>query len=343
MKAAEVPQTPATLSAVSSAVCGSHVLVTGGTGSFGRHVAAQLTARGARRVSIFSRDEKKQHDMRRLHPGFRYVLGDVRDADAVEDAMVDVDIVFHAAALKQVPNCEAWPMEAVATNVLGSNNVFRAAHRARVRAVVALSTDKAVKPVNAMGMTKALMEKLVGQFSSLPGETRFSCVRYGNVLGSRGSVLPLFRAQIERGEPITLTVPHMTRFLLTLDQAVGLVFHAMEHARTGDVLVHKAPACRVDLLADAAQRVFGGGRTARREVVGMRIGEKVHEVLINEYEMLRAEERDGFFVIAREASCPLPTTSTSYPEYTSETARQITELDELAALVEGAALGMEAN
>jgi len=322
---------------------GSNVLVTGGTGSFGHRVAAELQTRGARSVTIFSRDEKKQYEMRLEYPHFRYFLGDVRDASTVENAMDDIDIVFHAAALKQVPSCEAWPMEAVAANVLGSNNVFRAARRAGVASVVALSTDKAVKPVNAMGMSKALMEKLVGQYAALGGDTMFSCVRYGNVLGSRGSVVPVFRAQIDRGGPVTLTVPQMTRFLLTLDEAVGLVFHAMERARGGEVFIRKAPACRMDLLADAVVALWATGRPIERKRIGMRIGEKIHEVLINEYEMVRARDSGDFFVIPPPAAGEPADDSASdaFPEYTSASTPQIENVDTLVGLLRRAENALE--
>lgn len=317
---------------------GSHILITGGTGSFGHRVAARVRALRPRLVTIFSRDEKKQYEMRFEFPELRYVVGDVRDGNSITDAMRDVDFVFHAAALKQVPSSESWPLQAVLTNVIGSDNVFRAAKASGVRAVIALSTDKAVKPVNAMGMTKGLMEKLVGQYGAERDEkgTVFAVVRYGNVLGSRGSVVPVFRQQIEAGGPVTLTVPQMTRFLLTLDDAVGLVFHAMEHARGGEIFIRKAPACRIDLLADAMIHRYGGGRPILTRVVGVRPGEKIHEVLVNEYEMLRARDEGDYFVIPAFSGSEFTQASggSSIEEYTSASTRQIDSPQELEALLE---------
>ena len=272
---------------------GSNVLVTGGTGSFGHRVAMRLRGSGVRSISIFSRDEKKQYEMRLEHPDFHYILGDTRDADSVESAMSGIDIVFHAAALKQVPNCEAWPMQAVATNVLGSNNVFRAARRAGVKAVVALSTDKAVKPVNAMGMTKALMEKVVGQFGVQGGDTVFSCVRYGNVLASRGSVIPLFHEQILNGGPVTITTEDMTRFLLPLDRGVDTIFAAIEGGKPGETWVPLVPAARI---VDVARALIGG-RNVPVKVTGIRPGEKVHEILFSDEEAVRTTRRGEYYAI----------------------------------------------
>ena len=206
---------------------GSVILVTGGTGSFGNRVARHLLKSKPAQIRIYSRDEKKQWEMKRAFPQFRYIVGDVRDADRLSEAMRGVDYVFHAAALKQVPSCETYPFEAVKTNVLGSQNACDAAKYNGVKCLVALSTDKAVKPVNAMGISKAMLEKIVCSQNEFDNRTVFCCVRYGNVMGSRGSVIPLFRDQIRKGEPLTLTVPTMTRFLLTLDQSVNLVLHAM--------------------------------------------------------------------------------------------------------------------
>lgn len=315
---------------------GSHVLITGGTGSFGHRVAVRLLEHSPSQITIFSRDEKKQHEMARRYPDFRYVLGDVRDYDSVHDALHRVDIVFHAAALKQVPHCEMWPMQAVATNVLGSTNLCRASIARGVRSVVALSTDKAVEPVNAMGMTKALMEKVVTHYGSLQSDTNFSCVRYGNVMGSRGSVIPVFRQQIRSGGPLTLTVPHMTRFLLTLDEAVGLVFYAMENATGGEVFVRKAPACTVEMLAEAMIQRYAGGKRIPTVVVGMRVGEKIHEVLLNEYEMLRAVDREEYFVVppAQDGhQVEFSPGEGNFSEYTSANTRQITEVEEILRLL----------
>lgn len=314
---------------------GRHVLVTGGTGSFGRRFATALDRISPGSISIFSRDEKKQYEMQLEYPHFRYILGDVRDADTIERAMRSVDYVFHAAALKQVPSCEVWPMEAVRTNIIGSSNVFSAAVKAGVQGVVALSTDKAVKPVNAMGMTKALMEKLVAQFHLQGHGTVFSTVRYGNVLGSRGSVVPVFRVQIEKGGPITLTDPAMTRFLLTLDEAVDLVFFALERSSGGEVFVRKAPACTVERLAQAVTQIYGGGKAIGVRKIGTRVGEKVHEVLVSEAEVGRAREEATYFVIPPERSSEgmAAGQGTMAAEYTSENTRRIEDLEELTALL----------
>ncbi|HLL55913.1 MAG TPA: polysaccharide biosynthesis protein, partial [Myxococcaceae bacterium] len=224
---------------------GSTILITGGTGSFGNRVARHLLQQGPKQIRIYSRDEKKQWEMQRAFPDFRFLIGDVRDPSRLAQAMRGVDYVFHAAALKQVPSCEMYPWEAVKTNTVGSQNVCEVAAAAGVRTVVALSTDKAVKPVNAMGMSKAMMEKIVCSQNQFEGDTVFCCVRYGNVMGSRGSVIPLFRQLIEEKKPLRITVPHMTRFLLTLDESVDLVVHAMSSARGGEIFVRKAVACTV--------------------------------------------------------------------------------------------------
>lgn len=321
---------------------GAHILITGGTGSFGHKVAQRLLDRHPREITIFSRDEKKQVDMMREFPMLRYALGDVRDYERLLEVMKGVDVVFHAAALKQVPNCEIWPVEALKTNALGAYNLSRAAVERGVRSVVALSTDKAVKPVNAMGMTKALMEKVVGQFGRENSGTVFSCVRYGNVMGSRGSIVPLYLAMISRGEPLPVTVPEMTRFMLTLDEAVSLVFHAMENASGGEVFVRKAPACTVDLLARVMINKYGGGRTIQTKVIGMRVGEKMHEVLVNEYEMLRAIERGEFYVILPQREGDDPSRATDgRGEYCSNTTRQIVDAEELGALLDRVIPDME--
>lgn len=312
------------------------VLVTGGTGSFGNRVAEHLMKQGAREVRIFSRDEKKQWEMRRSFPDYRYIVGDVRDLERVRQAVRGVDYVFHAAALKQVPSCEDYPVEAMKTNALGSYNVALAATEAGVRRVIALSTDKAVKPVNAMGISKAMMEKIVCSQNLFGGTTIFACVRYGNVMGSRGSVIPLFREQLERGVPLTLTVPHMTRFLMTLDQSVDLVFHAMTRAEGGEIFVRKAPACTVLALAHAMrERYSKRGAEHPVEVVGIRPGEKIHEVLVSEYEATRATETDTYFTICPEYR--LPAASLKWEpgiEYTSENTRRLETADAIGALLD---------
>jgi UDP-glucose 4-epimerase len=279
---------------------GKTVLVTGGTGSFGNFVVRRLLDLGAAEVRVFSRDEKKQHDMRVFYRDRRelsFVIGDVRDADNLDEAMEGVNAVFHAAALKQVPTCEYHPMEAIRTNVIGAGNLVEAALRHRVESFVMISTDKAVKPVNVMGMTKALQERLVikANRSRRNRGGRFACVRYGNVLRSRGSVVPLFRRQLRLGEPLTITDERMTRFLLTLNDAIDLVLHAAQHAQGGEIYVRKAPAARI---VDIAAAVSGAaGRKLDYRVIGMLPGEKLSEILVSEEELLRVEDLGEYFGI----------------------------------------------
>ena len=278
---------------------GGRVLVTGGTGSFGRAVTRRLLARGVEEVRILSRDEAKQDALRHEldDPRVRFYVGDVRDLDSVRRASRRVDRVFHAAALKQVPSCEFFPLEAVRTNVLGSENVVRAAEEAQVASLVCLSTDKAVHPVNAMGMSKALMEKVARShgLNDPDAATTVSCVRYGNVMYSRGSVIPLFVRQLRAGQQLTVTNPHMTRFLMSLPDSVDLVEHAFLHARQGDLFVRKAVACTVGDLATAVQELFGVDRPLR--VIGSRHAEKVSEALASRDELARAEEHGDYFRI----------------------------------------------
>jgi UDP-N-acetylglucosamine 4,6-dehydratase/5-epimerase len=311
------------------------ILITGGTGSFGNRVASHLASLNPRRIIIYSRDEKKQWEMHQRFPDFDYVIGDVRDPGRLREAMRGVDLVFHAAALKQVPSCEAYPYEAFQTNTVGSHNVCEAALRAGVRTLVALSTDKAVKPVNAMGMSKAMMEKIVCAKNRTALETRFCCVRYGNVMGSRGSVIPLFRKQIEAGGPLTLTVGHMTRFLMTLDESVDLVVHAMTHATGGEIFVRKAPAATVSDLARALIVKYGGGVEVPVRTLGIRPGEKVDEVLVNEYEIQRAQETETYFTIYPEYR--VPAVATRYAvgyEYTSANTTRMSDPSEIGALLD---------
>jgi UDP-glucose 4-epimerase len=282
---------------------GMKVLITGGTGSFGSTMVTRLLSQKVAEVRIFSRDETKQDDMRRRlgDPRGRFYLGDVRDYASVADAMRGVDLVFHAAALKQVPSCEFFPAQAVRTNVIGSANVIEAASSAGVRSVVCLSTDKAVYPVNTMGMTKALMEKTAQAFvRNNPGSsTTVSIVRYGNVLCSRGSVVPLFAEQIKAGRPMTITEPKMTRFLLSLAESVGLVEHAFNNAVSGDLFVRKAPACTVQDLAVGVAGVFGV--EPQMAVIGTRHGEKLYETLLSREEMAHAEDRGEYFRVPLDA------------------------------------------
>lgn len=279
------------------------VLVTGGTGSFGHTVATKLLDRGAGEVRIFSRDEAKQDLMRHEipDPRLRFYVGDVRDAKSVERAVRGVDYVFHAAALKQVPSCEFFPMEAVKTNVNGSENVILAAADAGVSSVVCLSTDKAVYPVNAMGMSKALMEKVARSFglNNRDATTTVSCVRYGNVMYSRGSVIPLFVRQLKAGKPLTLTNPDMTRFMMSLAASVDLVDYAFANARQGDLFIRKAPSCTIGDLAQAVANLFQIDTPV--EVIGTRHAEKVSEALASAEELARAEDLGDYFRIPADA------------------------------------------
>jgi UDP-N-acetylglucosamine 4,6-dehydratase/5-epimerase len=315
---------------------GATILITGGTGSFGNRVGAHLLKFRPAEIRIYSRDEKKQWEMQRAFPQLRYIIGDVRDADRLNEAMRGVDYVFHAAALKQVPSCEDYPFEAVKTNVLGSQNACNAAKANGVKTFVALSTDKAVKPVNAMGISKAMMEKIVCSQNQMGGKTVFCCVRYGNVMGSRGSVIPLFQKQIENGEPLTLTVPHMTRFLLTLDQSVGLVLHAMTHARGGEIFVRKAPACTVQSLAEAMRLKYSSRKAGHPiKVTGIRPGEKIHEILVNEYEIQRSVESKEHYRIEPEYRLPgHPVHKPLGEEYTSANTQQLSRPEEIGKLLD---------
>ncbi|MCS7469422.1 SDR family NAD(P)-dependent oxidoreductase [Stieleria sp. ICT_E10.1] len=277
----------------------SRVLITGGTGSFGKTMVKHLLSQGYGEIRIFSRDEWKQEEMRVAmnEPRLKFYVGDVRDEHSVTRAMNNVDLVFHAAALKQVPSCEFFPMQAVQTNVMGSYNVVDAAVRCGVKCIVALGTDKAVYPINAMGMTKALMEKTVQSFAR-NGEdhnTRVCSVRYGNVMYSRGSVIPLFVGQIKSGKPVTITDPQMTRFLLPLSESVRLVEFAFNHAESGDVFIKKAPASTVQDLATALFELFE--QKPNIKVIGIRHGEKIHETLATQAEIARSEDMGDFLRI----------------------------------------------
>ncbi|MFA7621362.1 MAG: polysaccharide biosynthesis protein [Aminobacteriaceae bacterium] len=275
------------------------ILITGGTGSFGNEVMKKFLGCDAREIRVFSRDEKKQDDMRRAHHcgNLRFYVGDVRDLSSVQDAMHGVDFVFHAAALKQVPSCEFFPLEAVKTNILGTENVLNAAILAGVSKVICLSTDKAAYPINAMGMSKALMEKVfIAKSRSTPPDGTLLCgTRYGNVMASRGSVIPLFVEQIKAGQPLTVTNPEMTRFMMTLEEAVELVLYAFENGRPGDILVQKSPACTIGDLAVALKELFA----ARNEIryIGTRHGEKLYETLLTGEEGARAEDMGEYFRI----------------------------------------------
>lgn len=294
---------------ITEAFAGKTLVITGGTGSFGSTVLKHFLATDIGEIRILSRDEKKQdwmrHALQARHPEHagkvRFYVGDVRSVDSVRDAMHGADYVFHAAALKEVPSCEFFPMEAVRTNVVGTDNVITAAVESSVERVVFLSTDKAAYPVNAMGMTKAVGEKVVAaraQGAYERGGTTLCCTRYGNVMCSRGSVIPLFIDQIKRGAPITVTDPAMTRFLMNLDEAVGLVAFAFEHAEPGDLFVQKADASTIGDLARGVMRVFGETET---RVIGSRHGEKLYETLVTREEMLRAQDMGGYYRILPDA------------------------------------------
>jgi len=318
----------------------SNILITGGTGSFGNRVAIRMSNYNPASVTIFSRDEKKQHDMKKIYPDFNYVIGDVRDLDSVKDSMYGIDIVFSAAALKQVPSCELFPEEALKTNTIGTANVCKAAVENNVKCVISLSTDKAVKPINAMGMSKALMEKIVCNYGRRYKNrgTIFSCVRYGNVMGSRGSVIPLFRDQIQKNDCVTITVPEMTRFMMTLDDAVDLVIYAIKNSIGGEIFVKKASACRMDFLAKCMIEKYGNiNNNSNIKTIGIRAGEKLHETLISEYEMLFAKEMKDYYVIENginESIIDSKTIENKYIEYTSLNTNQIVNYSELSELMD---------
>ena len=278
------------------------LLITGGTGSFGNAVLNRFLKTDIGEIRIFSRDEKKQDDMRHEFPAkmpevaekIKFYIGDVRDIQSVKNAMHGVDYIFHAAALKQVPSCEFFPIEAVKTNVLGTENVLTAAIDEGVKTVICLSTDKAAYPVNAMGTSKAMMEKVIVAKSRTTQTTKICCTRYGNVMCSRGSVIPLWIEQIKNKQPITLTEPSMTRFIMSLDEAVDLVLFAFEHGTSGDILVQKAPACTIQTQAEAVCDLFGGKKEDIK-VIGIRHGEKMYETLLTNEECAHAIDMDKFY------------------------------------------------
>ena len=275
------------------------LMITGGTGSFGNTILKRFLSTDVKEIRIFSRDEKKQEEMRIAlnHPKLKFYIGDVRDYNSIYEAMNGVDYVFHAAALKQVPSCEFYPLEAVRTNILGSENLMNAAIARGVKRVVMLSTDKAVYPINAMGISKAMMEKLmvVKARSQDDCETVICATRYGNVMASRGSVIPLFVEQLKSGKPITITDPNMTRFLMSLEDSVDLVLHAFEQGKQGDIFVQKAPASTINDLADALKDLFEKDNPVR--IIGTRHGEKLYESLISREEMARAEDMGSYYRI----------------------------------------------
>jgi UDP-glucose 4-epimerase len=300
------------------------LMITGGTGSFGNTVLKRFLSTEVREIRIFSRDEKKQEEMRIAlsNDKLKFYIGDVRDYDSVFQAMKGVDYVFHAAALKQVPSCEFYPMEAVRTNVMGTENVMNAATANGVKRLVVLSTDKAVYPINAMGISKAMAEKLMVAKARMQreGETVFCATRYGNVMASRGSVIPLFVSQLKEGKPLTLTDPNMTRFLMSLEDSVDLVLYAYEHGQQGDIFVQKAPASTVADLAQALTEIFAKGNEIR--IIGTRHGEKLYESLISREEMAHAHDMGGYYRI------PADNRDLNYAKYFSVGEEKISHLDD---------------
>ena len=302
------------------------MLITGGTGSFGNAVLKRFLSTDIKEIRIFSRDEKKQDDMRHeyqikfpdLAHKIKFYIGDVRSLESCRSSMSGVNYIFHAAALKQVPSCEFFPMEAVRTNVVGTENVLTAAIEAEVECVICLSTDKAAYPINAMGITKAIEEKVAVAKSRNSGKTKICCTRYGNVMCSRGSVIPLWIDQIRNGNPITLTEPNMTRFIMSLDEAIDLVLFAFEHGANGDILVQKAPACTIQTQAEAVCELFGGKKEDLK-VIGIRHGEKMYETLLTNEECAKAEDLGNFYRV------PADNRTLNYDKYFTEgSAKRVT-------------------
>ena len=278
------------------------LLISGGTGSFGGAILRRLLTSNIKEIRIFSRDELKQDDMRKFYNNdkLKFYIGDVRDESSVDDAMRGVDYVFHAAALKQVPSCEFYPMQAVKTNVIGTENLLNSAIAAGVKKVIALSTDKAVYPINAMGISKAMMERVIVAKGRNIKDTMIACTRYGNVMASRGSVIPLFIDQVRSGKPITITDPSMTRFMMSLDDAVDLVLFAFENGKSGDIFVQKAPAATVELLARTIRKILGVPDHEAR-TIGTRHGEKLYETLLTKEEMVKAIDMKKYYRIPADA------------------------------------------
>ncbi len=300
----------------------SKLLITGGTGSFGKAVLNRFIKSDFDEIRIFSRDEKKQDDLRKKINNIKvkFYIGDVRDYRSVENVVRGVDFIFHAAALKQVPSCEFFPIEAVKTNVLGTENVLEAAINNKVKKVIILSTDKAVYPINAMGLTKAIMEKvMIAKSRNLTeNETLLCGTRYGNVMASRGSVIPLFIEQIKKGKPITITNPKMTRFMMNLNEAVDLVLYAFENGKQGDIFVQKAPATTIDVLAKALKQLYNADNEIK--IIGTRHGEKLYETLISAEEMIKAEELDKYYKISSD------TRDLNYNKYLTEGISDISKI-----------------
>ncbi len=301
------------------------LLITGGTGSFGNAVLRRFLDSDIREIRIFSRDEKKQDDMRHhlQNKKVKFYIGDVRDKLSVDSVMSGVDYVFHAAALKQVPSCEFFPTQAVRTNVLGTENVLDSAIAHRIKNVVVLSTDKAAYPINAMGISKAMMEKVAiakGRQLGDQGETTICCTRYGNVMASRGSVIPLWVEQMKNGNSITITDPNMTRFMMTLDDAVDLVIYAFQHGKNGDLFVQKSPAATLDVLAEALKELYQSN--AEIKIIGTRHGEKLYETLVTREEMSKAEDMGGYYRI------PCDTRDLNYDKFFFEGTEQVSKIED---------------
>jgi UDP-N-acetylglucosamine 4,6-dehydratase len=299
------------------------LLIAGGTGSFGNAILKRFLTTDIKEIRIFSRDELKQDDMRRYYNNdkLKFYIGDVRDADSIDDAMREVDYVFHAAALKQVPSCEFYPMQAVKTNIIGTENLLNSAINAGVKKVIALSTDKAVYPINAMGISKAMMERVVVAKGRNVKSTMIACTRYGNVMASRGSVIPLFIEQVRNGTPITITDPNMTRFMMSLDQAVNLVLFAFQNGESGDIFVQKSPAATLELLARTVINILGQPNHIVK-TIGTRHGEKLYETLLTKEEMVRAIDLGEYYRI------PADTRDLNYNKFFDEGEDVITEAGE---------------
>ena len=299
------------------------LLISGGTGSFGGAVLKRFLTTDIKEIRIFSRDELKQDDMRKFYNNdkLKFYIGDVRDKNSIDDAMRGVDYVFHAAALKQVPSCEFYPMQAVKTNVIGTENLLNSAIAAGVKKVIALSTDKAVYPINAMGISKAMMERVIVAKGRNIKDTMIACTRYGNVMASRGSVIPLFIDQVRNGQPITITDPNMTRFMMSLDDAVALVLFAFENGESGDIFVQKAPAATVELLANTMKNILGKP-DHEVQTIGTRHGEKLYETLLTKEEMVKAIDMEKYYRI------PADTRDLNYSKFFEEGEEVVTEAGE---------------
>jgi len=299
------------------------LLISGGTGSFGGAVLKRFLTTDIKEIRIFSRDELKQDDMRKFYNNdkLKFYIGDVRDKNSIDDAMRGVDYVFHAAALKQVPSCEFYPMQAVKTNIIGTENLLNSAIAAGVKKVIALSTDKAVYPINAMGISKAMMERVIVAKGRSVKDTMIACTRYGNVMASRGSVIPLFIDQVRNGKPITITDPNMTRFMMSLDDAVDLVLFAFENGQSGDIFVQKAPAATVELLAHTMRKILGAP-DHEVKTIGTRHGEKLYETLLTKEEMVKAIDMEKYYRI------PADTRDLNYSKFFEEGEEVVTEAGE---------------